>query len=189
MSLDDRHDLARRARAATGLNQRTFARMLGVNATSVNAWERGSRNPARRTRVLLRLICALPERCMEVLLREERGAPQEERVRESEAEGADVRTRIEAAVRRLGRGPRGVVPLDELRATDDLRGLERAELDRQLLELEADGRLTLRPALFPALLSEDERRAALDDGRRGPLLFLELDQQPSASASERVPDA
>ncbi|MCO5172466.1 MAG: helix-turn-helix domain-containing protein [Planctomycetes bacterium] len=187
-AMDDRHDLARRARAATGLNQRAFARLLGVNATSVNAWERGNRNPARRTRVLLRLICALPERCMEVLLGEEEvtggGGAQvaEEGEHESapDASGTDVRTRIQAAARRLGRGPRGVVSLDDLRLAHELKGLPRVELDRRLLALEAGGELSLTPALFPALLREEERRAAVDDPSRGPLLFLELAPPPDS---------
>ncbi|MCO5164788.1 MAG: hypothetical protein M9894_00260 [Planctomycetes bacterium] len=139
------------------------------------------RNP-RRTRVLLRLICALPERCMEVLLGEEEvtggGGAQvaEEGEHESapDASGTDVRTRIQAAARRLGRGPRGVVSLDDLRLAHELKGLPRVELDRRLLALEAGGELSLTPALFPALLREEERRAAVDDPSRGPLLFLEL---------------
>ncbi|MCO5167222.1 MAG: helix-turn-helix domain-containing protein [Planctomycetes bacterium] len=173
-AMDDRHDLARRARAATGLNQRAFARLLGVNATSVNAWERGNRNPARRTRVLLRLICALPERCMEVLLGEEEvtggGGAQvaEEGEHESapDASGTDVRTRIQAAARQLG-GGREVVSLDDLRLAHELKGLPRVELDRRLLALEAGGELSLTPALFPALLREEERRAAVDDPAAG----------------------
>ncbi|MCO5167219.1 MAG: hypothetical protein M9894_12775 [Planctomycetes bacterium] len=46
--------------------------------------------------------------------------------------------------------------------------------------LEAGGELSLTPALFPALLSEEERRAAVDDPSRGPLLFLELAPPPDS---------
>lgn len=191
--MDERHDLARRARAATGLNQRTFARMLGVNTATVCAWERGGRNPARRMRVLLRLVSALPDRCMEVLLAEADGSPGpahlaggpkrvgDEGVPEVDAEGAlvgDLPGRVLEAARRLARGPRGLVALDELRRASVLRGVERGELDRLLLELEARGEVVLREPLFPWHLSEAERAAAVRDRYRHDLVFLETQPVP-----------
>lgn len=197
---DERHDLARRARAATGLNQRTFARMLGLNTATVCAWERGGRNPARRTRMLLRLVCALPRECMSVLLGDEDGPRAEdaalpteqlvfdpEGVRSAEDAGGDlgsavdarpVLERVLAAARRLGRGPRGVVSLADLRRAPELGDVSAAEVDRALLDHEAAGELALRPPLFPGQLSGQERSATLHHPRHGHVLFVEARPDP-----------
>lgn len=166
---DERHELARRARQATGRGVAEFARLLGVAHTTVTAWERGTRNPARRMRTLLRLVEVEPELCLRVL-GEARAqeAPPEERARLEE--------RVWRRVRRLAWGARRVVPLDRLRF---MRGVSREEQDLALRALERRGALELTPALFPAALSPAERKAALRDPERGLLVFVELSEEVS----------
>lgn len=59
--------LAYRARRATRLSQRGFARLIGVHHVTVANWETGKKLPGAATVALLRLIEAQPRAALEVL--------------------------------------------------------------------------------------------------------------------------
>lgn len=52
--------LAREARAAVGLSQRAFARLIGAHKGTVAEWESGRGKLSRLTRSLLRLVVTDP---------------------------------------------------------------------------------------------------------------------------------
>lgn len=53
-------ELAREARAAVGLSQRAFARLIGAHKATVAEWESGRGRLSRLTRSLLRLVVTDP---------------------------------------------------------------------------------------------------------------------------------
>jgi putative transcriptional regulator len=53
--------LARRARAATGLNQAAFAAHYGIPVGSLRDWEQGRRTPDAAAQSYLRVIARMPE--------------------------------------------------------------------------------------------------------------------------------
>ena len=55
-----RHDVVA-ARDALGVSQPVFAKILGVSAQSVKAWEQGTKPPSGIARRLIGEICATPE--------------------------------------------------------------------------------------------------------------------------------
>jgi transcriptional regulator with XRE-family HTH domain len=173
-------ELAKRARQATGLGQAAFARLLGLHHTTVWSWEHGQRRPNPRMRSLLRLVELFPACSVEVL-RDERGpGALLDRRRGSQRE-------VLAALRRLAADGRRV-PLDRLRA--GLTGLPPETQDRLLLALEARGRVSLHPPLFPGCLSATEREALLEAPGREPVLFVEALQtlQSTSPAASPAPE-
>lgn len=70
MSLVTDSELAWRARAATRLSQRAFARAIGAHPTTVAEWESGRGRLSRLTRALLQLVAADGRLALRVLLGE-----------------------------------------------------------------------------------------------------------------------
>ena len=66
--------LPRQARQATGLSQREFAQLVGVNHVTIAKWETGARTPSAQALSLLRLVEASPRRAVQVLRRAQREA-------------------------------------------------------------------------------------------------------------------
>lgn len=61
-------ELAREARAAVGLSQRAFARLIGAHKGTVAEWESGRGKLSRLTRSLLRLVVTDPGLAWAVLI-------------------------------------------------------------------------------------------------------------------------
>ena len=93
MSAGTDAELAWRARTATCLSQRAFARLIGAHPSTIAEWESGRGRVARLTRSLLRLVEADPWLARTVLL------GQGERCKCSSCQGA-------VWVRRADRSPR-----------------------------------------------------------------------------------
>lgn len=163
---EEPHLLAQRARAATGLSQAAFGRLLGVSTATISAWEQARRKPTphRLSHALLRLVANRPEWCVAEPGGIEVAIPPRKQRR---AEG--VEAKVLAACRELAQGSTACVPLDRLRPRLDL---ERRLVDEALLRLEREGRVTLEPALFPNHLSQAERAALLEHSDREPRLFV-----------------
>lgn len=159
--------LARRARAATGLSQAAFGRLLGVSTATVSAWEQERRQPTpkRLAKVLLRLVASRPDWCLEELGAETppRGPLRRE---------GGVEARVLRACKQLAQGPAQRVSLDKLRAALD--DVERRLIDEGLLRLERDGKVRLRAALFPAQLSETEQEALIETPMGDEALFVDV---------------
>lgn len=68
--------LARRARLATGLSQRDFARLIGTSHVTVARWEAGHRRPSALARTLFELLLRETRTCVHALW--ERADPDEE---------------------------------------------------------------------------------------------------------------
>lgn len=68
--------LARRARLATGLSQREFARLIGTSHVTVARWEAGHRRPSAPAVALLELLARETRVCLQALW--ERPDPDEE---------------------------------------------------------------------------------------------------------------
>lgn len=84
----------RKAREATGLTQREFAKLIGANHITVSKWENGARQPSQVAQRLLGLIAAGPELCLDAL--------RKSAAREHRREAASLGRR--AAARRSTRG-------------------------------------------------------------------------------------
>ena len=52
----DASEMARSARAGTGMTQREFAKLLGLSPITVSLWETGNRRPSKRALSLLCLV-------------------------------------------------------------------------------------------------------------------------------------
>jgi putative transcriptional regulator len=59
-------NLAQRARVATGLSQRQFAKLLGISPSVICRWETGA-NPSGAAATLLRVIIEYPGVVLDVL--------------------------------------------------------------------------------------------------------------------------
>jgi transcriptional regulator with XRE-family HTH domain len=162
------HDLARRARLASGLSQAGFGRLLGVATATVSAWEQDRRQPTprRMAHALLRLIAERPEWCVEVL------GPPKRRERAKTSRVSGVEAEVLGSCRELARGSASRVPLDRLRAV--LPHVERELLDEVILRLEGAKRIALSAPLFPDQLSAQERTALLNHPNAGLVLFVDV---------------
>ena len=60
-------NLARRARHATGLSQREFARLIGTRQSTVARWEAGHRRPSALVETLLDLLLRETDVCVAAL--------------------------------------------------------------------------------------------------------------------------
>lgn len=170
------HELARRARSATGLSQVAFARLLGVTTGTVSSWEQERRQPTphRLARALLRLIADRPEWCVAVLEDGQGRKPGKSKApapTRRRAKPGRLDARVVRQLRKLGCGDSARVPLDRLRAA--LEGTAPEALDGALLRLEAAGRVALLPPLFPQALSERERSALLAHPSGEGVLFVD----------------
>lgn len=54
-------ELAKKARAATGLTQASFAERYGIPLSTVQDWEQGQRRPDAAARNYLRVIARIPD--------------------------------------------------------------------------------------------------------------------------------
>ena len=162
------HDLARRARQASGLSQAGFGRLLGVSTATVSAWEQNRRQPTprRMAHALLRLIAERPEWCVEVL------GPPKRRGKAKATRVSGVEAEVLGSCRELARGSASRVPLDRLRAV--LAHVEQELLDEVLLRLEGAKRIALLAPLFPGQLSAEERAALLNHPTAGWVLFVDV---------------
>ena len=160
--------LARRARAATGLSQAGFGRLLGVSTATISAWEQERRTPLpkRMVRALLGLIASRPGWCIEELHKAAGG----KKCRQHGEGGVELR--ILRACRQLAQGPAQRVSLDRLRGV--LREDPRWLVDEGLERLERDGRIALSAAVFVGQLSESERAAVLRRESGEEVLFADL---------------
>lgn len=78
-------EIARKARLATGLTQREFARLIGANHITVSKWETGARCPSQVALSLLHLLATGSEECMHTLGAIERGKRRRRGTRSSRA--------------------------------------------------------------------------------------------------------